>query len=152
MQADVHFRAMKIEDIPAVLEVEHASFPTPWTRQAFIQEIKHNRMAHYTVVEVAERVIGYCGMWVIMDEAHITNFAILPTFRGYSLGESTMHYVRQLALMLGATKMTLEVRPSNKVALALYQKLGFEQKGIRPRYYSDNHEDAIIMWVTLHEK
>ncbi|MFS8514813.1 MAG: ribosomal protein S18-alanine N-acetyltransferase [Planifilum fulgidum] len=143
------FRPMQLSDLPVIMEVEQASFPTPWPRQAFYNELMHNRFARYSVIQVDGRVVGYCGLWLLLDEAHITNIAIHPQFRGRGLGESLLSYVMQRAREWGAGKMTLEVRVSNTIAQRLYKKLGFEPSGIRPRYYTDNQEDAIIMWVTL---
>lgn len=144
------FRPMKLSDLPVIMEVERASFPTPWPRQAFYNELVHNRFARYSVIQVDGRVVGYCGLWLLLDEAHITNIAIHPNFRGRGLGKALLSYVMRQAKEWGAGKMTLEVRVSNKIAQRLYKKMGFEPSGIRPRYYTDNQEDAIIMWVTLH--
>jgi len=146
------FRPMKLSDLPVIMEVEQASFPTPWPRQAFYNELIHNRFARYSVIQVNGRVVGYCGLWLLLDEAHITNIAIHPDYRGQGLGEALLSYMMQRAKEWGAGKMTLEVRVSNTIAQRLYKKLGFEPSGIRPRYYTDNQEDAIIMWVTLNGK
>jgi len=146
---DIVFRPMKLSDLPVIMEVEQASFPTPWPRQAFYNELIHNRFARYSVIQVDGRVVGYCGLWLFLDEAHITNIAIHPRWRRRGLGEALLSYVMRRAKEWGACKMTLEVRVSNTVAQRLYKKMGFEPSGIRPRYYTDNQEDAIIMWVTL---
>lgn len=147
----IGFRSMKLTDLPQIEIVEKLSFPSPWPRQAFYNELVFNRFAHYTVVTVDEKVAGYCGFWLILDEAHITNIAIHPNYRGQGIGEALLDEVMQKARKLGATKMTLEVRISNTVAQSLYQKKGFVQSGIRKGYYTDNQEDAIIMWVNLDE-
>jgi ribosomal-protein-alanine N-acetyltransferase len=148
----VKFRSMELTDIPRVMEVEKRSFPTPWPEKAFYDEILHNQFARYEVVEVDGVVAGYCGMWLILDEAHITNIAIHPDYRGKGLGKALLKHMMQLAASLGSMKMTLEVRVSNEIAQSLYRKMGFEATGIRPRYYSDNQEDAMIMWVNLHDQ
>jgi ribosomal-protein-alanine N-acetyltransferase len=88
-------------------------------------------------------------MWIIIDEAHITNVAVHPLYRGKKIGLSLMIKMMNVARMFRARSMTLEVRPSNTVARNMYTKLGFKEHGVRKRYYSDNNEDAIIMWVTL---
>lgn len=150
-EENVHLRPFCVTDIPALVEIEQLSFTTPWTEEAFHNELSNNDLAHYTVVEVGNRVIAYCGMWLIVDEAHITNIAVHPQFRGKQIGEMLLTYVMAFAHLNGANKMTLEVRPSNETALNLYEKLGFEHKGTRPRYYQDDHEDAWIMWVSLHD-
>ncbi|MFC4075297.1 ribosomal protein S18-alanine N-acetyltransferase [Salinithrix halophila] len=145
----IEFRPMTLGDIPAVLQVEQASFTTPWTRQAFYNELAYNQFAQYMVVEKEGRVIGYCGMWLILNEAHITNIAIHPDYRGRGIGEMMIDGMMALAREAGADSMTLEVRVSNAIAQQLYRKKGFEMTGIRPRYYTDNQEDAMIMWAKL---
>ncbi|RAL22031.1 ribosomal protein S18-alanine N-acetyltransferase [Thermoflavimicrobium daqui] len=148
----IAFRPMEVSDLSSILDVEVNSFSAPWPKQAFYNELVRNQFAHYTVVTINDKVIGYCGLWIILDEAHITNIAIHPNYRGKGLGEATLMYVMETAKMLGANKMTLEVRVSNHIAQSLYKKMGFVPSGIRPKYYSDNQEDALIMWVTFNEK
>ncbi len=142
-------RYMVKEDIDDVLKVEQSSFAVPWTRTAFVNELTTNKFAHYLVIETAEEIIGYCGLWVVVDEAQITNIAIYPAYRGLKLGEQLLLHVLELARTLQATKMTLEVRVSNHIAQSLYTKLGFQPGGIRKNYYTDNQEDALVMWVEL---
>ncbi|MFL6555885.1 MAG: ribosomal protein S18-alanine N-acetyltransferase [Bacillus sp. (in: firmicutes)] len=143
------FRHMKEEDIDQILEVEHASFTTPWSREAFYNEINNNRFAVYIVLEENNRILGYCGAWIVIDEAHVTNVAILPEFRGRKLGEAILKEMMSVAREMGAKSMTLEVRVTNHVAQSLYRKLGFQNGGIRKNYYSDNQEDGLVMWVNL---
>ncbi|GAB7387808.1 ribosomal protein S18-alanine N-acetyltransferase [Bacillaceae bacterium] len=150
-QGQVRFRRMTLADVEAILGVERACFAVPWSREAFVNELRNNPFAHYLVVEKEEKIVGYGGMWLIVDEAHMTNIAIHPEARGKKLGYRLMRRLMGLARRLGAQKMTLEVRASNEVAQRLYRRLGFAATGIRPGYYSDNGEDAIIMWVNLHE-
>lgn len=140
---------MKLEHIPGVLQIEQVSFPTPWSQQAFTYEITNNTFAHYLVALQQDKVIGYAGMWLVLDEAHITNVAVHPEYRGKKLGEALMIKTMRQAVLLGAVRMTLEVRPSNHAARELYKKLGFKEKGLRKRYYTDTNEDAVIMWVDL---
>ncbi|MEO2077139.1 MAG: ribosomal protein S18-alanine N-acetyltransferase [Bacillus sp. (in: firmicutes)] len=143
------FRYMRDEDIDQVLEVEHASFTTPWSREAFYNELHNNKFAVYIVLEDDNRIIGYCGTWVVIDEAHVTNVAIMPGYRGKKLGEALMTKLMSVAREMGARSMTLEVRVTNHIAQSLYRKLGFQNGGIRKNYYSDNQEDALVMWVNL---
>ena len=143
------FRDMREEDIDQVLEVEHASFTTPWSREAFYNELFNNKFAVYIVLEEDNKIIGYCGTWVVIDEAHVTNVAIMPGYRGKKLGEALMSKLMSVSREMGAKTMTLEVRMTNYVAQSLYRKLGFQNGGIRKNYYSDNQEDAQIMWVNL---
>ncbi|AKS37205.1 alanine acetyltransferase [Anoxybacillus gonensis] len=140
---------MTLQDLDRIVEIEQLSFTLPWSRSSFYQELINNRYARYIVMEHDGQIIGYCGMWLVMDEAHITNIAVLPEFRGKKLGEALMKQAMALAREEGAQTMTLEVRVSNTVAQSLYRKLGFLNGGIRKRYYSDNQEDALVMWVKL---
>lgn len=145
----VTFRMMRYEDIPEVSAIEAEAFATPWSEQAFISELTQNQFAHYVIMEHEGRLIGYGGMWIIIDEAHVTNIAVTGEYRGRRLGERLMMELSARAVSLGADRMTLEVRPSNTVARRMYEKFGFEAVGLRPGYYSDNGEDAIIMWAEL---
>jgi [ribosomal protein S18]-alanine N-acetyltransferase len=149
MNGSLTFRYMDINDIDDILKIENSSFTIPWSRQAFINELTSNRFAVYIVIEEDEKVVGYCGVWVIVDEAHITNIAILPEYRGKKLGEALLSKVMEVTRQIGAVKMTLEVRVTNYIAQSLYRKLGFKDGAIRKGYYTDNHEDALVMWVDL---
>ncbi|MEH7444031.1 ribosomal protein S18-alanine N-acetyltransferase [Bacillus sp. JJ1122] len=149
MNNTITFRKMTIEDLDDVIEVEIHSFATPWSREAFYNELTKNQFAHYLVAEVDEKVVGYCGVWIIVDEAHITNIALLPDYRGMKLGESLMGRIIETARESGAVRITLEVRVSNERAQNLYRKFGFEEGALRKQYYTDNMEDALVMWVNL---
>ncbi|PGS50510.1 ribosomal protein S18-alanine N-acetyltransferase [Bacillus sp. AFS041924] len=149
MISSVAFRKMNEEDLDQIMEIEKKSFATPWTYDAFYNELYSNQFANYIIAEVDETIIGYCGLWVIIDEGHITNIAILPDYRGKGLGEKLLRAVMETAKGLGAETLTLEVRVSNDVAKGLYRKLGFQDGGIRKSYYTDNYEDALVMWVNL---
>ncbi|MBT2681689.1 ribosomal protein S18-alanine N-acetyltransferase [Bacillus sp. ISL-35] len=149
MNKTITFRNMTVDDLDDVMAVEVNSFTIPWSREAFFNELTKNQFAQYLVVEVDQKVVGYCGVWIIVDEAHITNIAVLPEYRGMKLGEALMAKVMELAREMGALRMTLEVRVSNDRAQNLYRKFGFEEGAIRKQYYTDNMEDALIMWVNL---
>jgi ribosomal-protein-alanine N-acetyltransferase len=98
------------------------------------------------VAENEGEIIGYGGMWLILDEAHITNVAVRVSSRGNGVGEKLVHFLIDEASKSGARSMTLEVREGNIAARSLYEKMGFFVEGIRPKYYQDNKEDALIMW------
>ncbi|KMY52173.1 ribosomal protein S18-alanine N-acetyltransferase [Peribacillus loiseleuriae] len=149
MSKTMTFRLMRTEDIDQVLVVERQSFTLPWSREAFYNELNHNQYAKYLVIEDEGKIAGYCGAWIVIDEAHITNIAILPDYRGLKLGEELLRKMIEVALSMGVIRMTLEVRVSNMVAQSLYKKLGFQTGGIRKNYYTDNQEDAYVMWVNL---
>ncbi|ABY91800.1 [SSU ribosomal protein S18P]-alanine acetyltransferase [Thermoanaerobacter thermohydrosulfuricus] len=143
---DVIIRPMRKEDVEEVLEIEKLSFSTPWSKEAFISEVTKNSCAKYIVAEVDNKIVGYGGFWVVVDEGHITNIAVHPEYRSKGIGSKIMEGLIDLAKKNGITAMTLEVRESNITAQHLYAKYGFRQLGRRKGYYQDNNEDAIIMW------
>jgi ribosomal-protein-alanine N-acetyltransferase len=144
--ADLTVEVMQMKDLDEVMEVEQRCFTTPWSRYSFTCELKDNQFSHYIIAKHLGKIIGYGGMWIILDEAHVTNVGVLPEYRGLGVGELLMRSLMAAAKTRGAKKMTLEVRKSNYVAQNLYSKLGFEPIGIRRGYYLDDREDAVIMW------
>ncbi|WP_342506671.1 ribosomal protein S18-alanine N-acetyltransferase [Sporosarcina sp. FSL K6-2383] len=147
MSKDIQYRKMTIEDIPAVVEIEQESFAIPWTMEVFEHEMTGNDYAHYVVAVDGQEVIGHCGMWIVLDECHITNVAVRPHMRGNGIGEALMREAMTLCEQMEVRLMTLEVRLTNDTAQNLYRKLGFQDGGIRKNYYTDDHEDALVMWV-----
>lgn len=143
---DLEFVPMQLDHVPEIMAIEKASYTTPWSRTAYIQELMENDMANYLVALERGKVIGYCGFWLIIDEAHITTIAVHPSYRGQQIGTSLLAGIIAIAKLKGAKAMTLEVRKSNSVAKSLYAKFGFVPAGLRKAYYADNKEDAIIMW------
>jgi ribosomal-protein-alanine N-acetyltransferase len=141
----LRIRPMAADDLEAVQRIERASFTTPWPPQAYRQELETNRLAHYLVAVIGTEIVAYGGMWLMVDEAHITTFAVHPRYRRRRIGERLLLALVDLALARQAREATLEVRLSNLAARRLYEKYGFRPVGIRPRYYSDNQEDALIM-------
>jgi [ribosomal protein S18]-alanine N-acetyltransferase len=148
-QHALEFRTMRLEDIPFICEIELEAFATPWTAEAFYNELTNNHFAKYMVMELTGEVVGYGGMWLIVDEAHVTNIAVSAPYRGRKWGERLLIEMQKTASFMGAVRMTLEVRVSNLIAQRMYGKLGFYPVGTRRGYYSDNNEDAIIMWADL---
>ncbi|WP_069650331.1 ribosomal protein S18-alanine N-acetyltransferase [Caloranaerobacter ferrireducens] len=142
-------RDMTEEDIDEVLDIEKKSFKTPWSRDAFIKEVNQNKLAKLIVASIEGKVVGYGGIWLIVDEGHITNIAVHPNFRGLGIGNLLVEGLIKICRERGINRMTLEVRKSNKIAQSLYKKFGFKECGIRPGYYSDTKEDAIIMWKEM---
>ncbi|TLN00063.1 ribosomal-protein-alanine N-acetyltransferase [bacterium] len=137
---------MKAQHLEGVLAIENISFPTPWSRTAFAHELLHNDFAYYIVALEGKQVIGYAGMWRILDEGHITTLAVHPDYRRRKIGAGLLKELLREGVRRGCARMTLEVRPSNIAAQELYTKMGFVSHGRRPGYYSDTKEDAIIMW------
>lgn len=138
---------MHPEDVPAVMDVERAAYSAGWPSTAFERELTQNAMARYIVVRdsPAREVRGFAGLWLMVDEAHIVTVAVLPELRRQGLGRILVHGLVQLAIEHQMALATLEVRVSNEAARALYRAYGFYEVGLRKRYYSDNHEDAVIM-------
>jgi len=145
----IRFEPMRVRDLNAVMAIEEASFSTPWSRAAYHRELIVNGYATYLVGRLDGRLVSYGGMWVVLDEAHVTNIAVHPEYRRAGVGRLTMKTLERRALQLGASRMTLEVRVSNHAARRLYDSLGFRGTGIRRNYYSDTREDAIVMWKDL---
>jgi ribosomal-protein-alanine N-acetyltransferase len=141
----LRIEAMRLEDLPQVQAIEQASFTTPWPPHAYRNELQANRLAQYLVVRAGSEVVGYAGLWLMVDEAHITTFAIHPAWRRRRLGERLLLAVLDVARAQRAREATLEVRLSNLAARRLYEKYGFRPVGLRPNYYSDDREDALIM-------
>jgi ribosomal-protein-alanine N-acetyltransferase len=136
---------MTLDDLRAVHAIEHASFSVPWPDDAYRNELLTNRLASYVVARAGDAVIGFAGLWVMVDEAHVTTFAVDPGWRRRGVGERLLLALLDIAVTRRAREATLEVRLSNMPARRLYEKYGFRPVGIRPRYYSDNGEDALIM-------
>lgn len=144
---------MTLADIPEVVAIDRLSFSLPWPERSYRYELTENSASRLIVAEVSAspraRVVGYVGLWLLVDEAHVSTIAVHPSDRGRGIGEALLLAALDLAGRLGAEVATLEVRASNAAAQALYQKHGFSVVGRRPGYYKDNQEDAVLM--TLHE-
>lgn len=140
---------MQLEDIPEVVNIEQLSFTTPWSRWAYTAELTENDRARYLVARVGERVVGYIGVWLVADEGHITNIAVHPLYRNRGIGRMLLSAMIDLVRSSRGRRLTLEVRVSNVVAQHLYESVGFVGVGVRPGYYQDNNEDALIMWKEL---
>lgn len=137
-------RAMANEDIGNIMDIEATCFSDPWSVNMFAQELAHP-LTRYFVLETSGVLAAYAGMYVILDEAHVTNVATRIGYQRLGFGRTLMTALMKEAASLGATAMTLEVRASNHVAQHLYARLDFQSEGVRPGYYSDG-EDALILW------
>jgi ribosomal-protein-alanine N-acetyltransferase len=137
-------------DLPEILAIEQASFPVPWTHENFLHELERNPFACNRVVRLRHGgVAGYASAWMVDSEVRINNLAIHKDFRGLGYGEALLGSLLELGRSLGCIRATLEVRPSNTPAIRLYLKMGFREVGRRKGYYSDTHEDALVMAVSF---
>jgi [ribosomal protein S18]-alanine N-acetyltransferase len=145
LTARVVVEPMGLDDVEAVHEIERLSFRTPWPAYAFEQELKGNRLARYLVARAGDRVVGFAGIWTMVDDAHVTTFGVHPDWRRQGIGRQLLLNLAELAVAIGAKRMTLEVRASNVPAQALYRSFDFDVVGRRAGYYTDDGEDALIM-------
>ena len=141
------FRKMLPTDAAAVEKVELACFSMPWSRESFWEEAAQEA-AYYLLALDDGEIIGYVGVWLLGEEGHITNVAVAPEMRRRGVGAALLAELMRIAVGRSVRSMTLEVRPSNEAALALYKKFGFRSVGRRPHYYTDSAEDAEILWNT----
>ncbi len=135
---------MTTKDLAAVARIEADSFDQPWSPESFRTELVRNDMAHYLVARLGEKVVGYGGIWIIYDEAHLTTLAVLQPYRRSGVGATLLRELMKLSVSLGARRISLEVRPSNHAARSLYEKYGFTIKSVRKHYYFD--EDGLVMF------
>lgn len=137
-------RKMTEQDLDEVIMIEKEAFSLPWSRDSYLGELR-NSFANYIVCDCAGDIAGYAGIWVVFEEAHITNVAVRKIFRSQGIGLALMAEAEKIARTKKANRILLEVRPSNEVALHMYENLSYMQTAVRKAYYSDNGEDAIIM-------
>lgn len=142
----MRLRALQEADLEQLCAIEKLCFSTPWTRGHFSEELKRPEICHWRVLEQEGRIAAYGGFWKAVDEAHFTNIAVHPDFQRQGLGRQMLKALLDLAVQVGCHSATLEVRPSNGAAVGLYQSEGFSVAAIRPRYYSDDGEDALLLW------
>ena len=143
----IRIKIAREEDVDGVWELEKICFPTPWSRAAFEKDIVENILATYMVAIADDKLVGYAGMWVVLDEGHITNIGVHPDYRHEGIATMVIMELIAAAREKGAKRFTLEVRPSNANAIALYRKFGFIPVGYRKEYYEDDKEDAMVMWL-----
>lgn len=134
------------EHITDIVEIEETCFSIPWSKKDFEREIYENKMAVYRVAVLDGIIVGYVGMWHVVNEGHITNVAVLPDYRRQGIGDALIAEMISIAVEKEMIGITLEVRMGNTAAQKLYTKYGFRPEGFRKNYYADTHEDAIIMW------
>lgn len=148
MENKIIIRSMDSQDIFSVSEVEKRSFTIPWSEEMFRIELQ-NPNCLYFVAEISNVIVGYVGLWIIVDEGHISSIAVDPSYRRLKIGRALMQNIFDIAQKKQLKGLTLEVRASNIGAIELYKSFGFKTEGRRKAYYSDNQEDALIMWHHL---
>ncbi|NNC39577.1 MAG: ribosomal protein S18-alanine N-acetyltransferase [Acidimicrobiia bacterium] len=141
----MEIRAMTPSDVPAVLELEQLIYPEPWSEKVFNDELAQPSRVYLLALDDGE-VVGYSGLMVVFEDAHITTMSVAPAARGSGVGQRMMMKLVDAALAAEAEHLTLEVRMSNDPAQALYRKFGFAPVGVRKDYYLN--EDALIMWAS----
>lgn len=145
LTARVAIGPMALDDVEAAHEIERLSFATPWPAHAFEQELRGNRLARYLAARAGTDLVGFAGIWMMIDEAHVTTISVHPDWRRRGIGRRLLLGLADLATAIGARRLTLEVRLGNTAAQAMYLEFGFAVAGRRPGYYSDDGEDALVM-------
>ncbi len=159
--AGLRFRRMRLEDLPRVVEIEKDGFRHPWSRELLERELSHAWSTVLLAIEDlpgvpgqapgggAEAIVGFIVFWLVHDEVHVLNIATAREERRRGIGRALMEEAAEAGRRRGATLVTLEVRRSNQAAIALYRALGYRQVGVRPNYYAEEGEDAIVMVLDL---
>jgi [ribosomal protein S18]-alanine N-acetyltransferase len=143
----IEFRKLKLRDLNAIEEIERTSYPTPWSRSMFAGELAKPSSICLGAVEVdTDELVGYLIISRYVDAWHVMNIAVAPGHRRRGIARSLMERLFEVTARDARRGYTLEVRVSNEAAIRLYEELGFRTRGIRRGYYTDNREDALIMW------
>ena len=146
----IEIRGMMEKDLEGVMQIEKVSFPTPWSRELFERELIMPYAKALVALEFpSNQVLGYLCFWLVAQETHILNLAVHPNRRRQGIGTRLLQWALNYCREKGAQEITLEVRRSNHKAISLYRNFHFQPQGIRPRYYSDSGEDAVIMGLRL---
>ena len=145
MTADLIIRKANIGDLEDLVAIEEACFHRPWSRESLAHDLDANPLAVVLCAQIGGRVVAYLDVWVIQEEGHINNVAVLPEFQGLHIATILMHTMIHVTEMKGVQSHTLEVARSNEAAIGLYHQFGFQETGVREKYYDDG-EDALIMW------
>lgn len=146
----IHIRQMRLEDLPAVIELDQRSFSLPWPESSFRFELESNELSRCWVAEIespdtAPLVVAMIVIWLIVDEAHVATIAVHPGYRRQKIAQRLLAYTLVDAYHTGAAKSLLEVRSGNEPAIRMYQRFGYREVGVRQKYYQDNGEDAVLM-------
>ncbi|HQU26411.1 MAG TPA: ribosomal protein S18-alanine N-acetyltransferase [Acidimicrobiales bacterium] len=147
--SDWTIRAAERRDVGALLRIEDAAFPEPWTRAMLLDEITRLENRRYSVADEAGRIVGYVGLMFVADEVHVNTLATVPGEEGRGIATSLLEEALAAARERGALRATLEVAATNERAQALYRRFGFAPVGVRKRYYERTGEDALVLWADL---
>lgn len=147
--AELEIRLGGPADLPAVVRIERASFDDPWSANALLQELAPSALRLPLVAELGGEVAGFLMAWRSADQLHILNLAVDPARRRAKVGSTLLQAALDEAERCRLVEVTLEVRPGNRAALNLYRAFGFESAGVRPGYYADTGEDAVILTLDL---
>ena len=145
----IGFRPAALEDMEDILRIEQASFPSPWPRSVIAGEIDGRSWSRVTVATCENSLVGYMVYWIVTTEVHLLNLAVDPSWRRSGIAAWLLSHLIETSRGQNLEEILLEVRVSNEAARNLYRRFHFEELGTRPNYYSDNHEDAIVMSLQL---
>jgi ribosomal-protein-alanine N-acetyltransferase len=145
---DVEVQPMRRRHLRGVMRIEVQVYPRPWSVSLFMSELALRSSRCYSVARVGGSVIGYCGLMLSGEDAHVTTIAVDPLWQRHQVGTRMMLHMARVARERGARHLTLEVRVGNRGAQSLYHRFGFHPAGIRKNYYSETNEDALVMWAT----
>lgn len=148
----MNIRLMAEEDVDRVFNIETQIFSKPWTKQDFINSMSDRHNIYVVAEDENKEIVGYCGIWGVLDEGQITNVAVRPEDQGQGIGFAMLTELLKMAKNEGLQQYTLEVRKSNLKAIKLYERLGFVEEGIRKDFYDKPVEDGIIMWLREQEE
>jgi len=143
----VRVMPLRRRHLRAVVQIEEANYPRPWSSTVFLSELAQRRSRRYTVATIGPLVVGYCGLMTVVEDGHITTLTVDPAWHRRSIGTVLLLDQARAAPGLGVRHLTLEVRASNDAAQQLYRRFGFAPVGVRPNYYPESGEDAIVMWA-----
>jgi len=146
--SDCFIRPVSSEtDIDDILRIESISFTNPWTREMYLSELEHRDVSFFYIArDAVGEAVGFCSCWLVLDEIHINNLAVLPEHRRSGVASALIEHVLKEGGARGAHRATLEVRRSNEPARKLYEKFGFTVTGVRRGYYTRPDEDALVLW------
>ena len=136
---------MELSDLDRIVDLERLCFSSPWSKDDFLYELNDNPFGYYVVLKEEDKILAYLGLWMDGKRAQITTIGVDPSHRGRGHAKALMKHMLDVCSSSGVKMYSLEVRVSNGPAIALYQRYGFRQVGLRKAYYQDNHEDAYLM-------